>query len=117
MQKGFIRPLIPSIPERSIPISENCFSQKWNSFASFDLFGDGSLHLVDLPGHAIGQMGVAIQDAFFVADAKWGAAALPHKLGFLIQEDPKLYRTTFASLQNPIPRIKVIPTHTIEAHV
>lgn len=114
LKHGFIRPLVPSIPKGSIAISAECFIEKWNSFVSIDLFGDGSLHLIDLPGHALGQMGVATQDACFVADASWAAGALPHPLGFLLQENSKAYRKTFESVQN-IP-IEIFPTHTIEAY-
>ncbi len=112
LKHGFIRPLVPSIPKGSIPISDGCFIEKWNSFSSIDLFGDSSLHLIDLPGHALGQMGVATQDAFFIADAKWAANALPHRLGFLLQQNSKIYRKTFESVQN-IP-LEIFPTHTIE---
>ncbi len=114
LKHGFIRPLVPPIPKGSLPISEGCFIEKWNCFSSIDLFGDASLHLIDLPGHALGQMGVATQDAFFIADAKWAKDALPHPLGFLLQENSKAYRETFESIRN-IP-IEVFPTHTIEAH-
>lgn len=116
LQKGFIRSLVPSTPKNSIPILENYFTEKWNCFTSFDLFGDGSIHLIDLPGHAIGQMGVVVQDLFFAADARWGANALPHKIGFLLQENPKLYRKTFESIQKINSSIQVLPTHTIETH-
>lgn len=48
--------------------------------ATFDLFGDGSVVLVDLPGHADGQMGVAThhdgQRVLLVADAFWQHAQL-----------------------------------------
>ena len=111
---GFIRPLVPSIPKRSIPIVENDFKEKWNLFPSVDLFGDGTLHLVDLPGHALGQMGVVIPDTFFIADAKWKDDALPHALGFLFQQDSKVYRKTFEALHSIRSTIKIYPTHTIE---
>ena len=114
LKHGFIRPLVPPVPGGSIAITENDFTEKWNSFSSIDLFGDGSLHLIDLPGHALGQMGVATQDAFFVADAKWAADTLPHRLGFLLQHDSKAYRKTFESVQN-IP-VEIFPTHIIEAY-
>jgi glyoxylase-like metal-dependent hydrolase (beta-lactamase superfamily II) len=114
LKHGFIRPLVPAIPKRSIAITKECFIQKWNSFSSIDLFGDGSLHLIDLPGHALGQMGVVIPGAFFIADAKWAKDALPHSLGFLLQENSKTYRRTFESVHN-IP-IEIFPTHIIEAH-
>jgi glyoxylase-like metal-dependent hydrolase (beta-lactamase superfamily II) len=112
LKHGFIHTLVPPIPKRSIAISGEHFVEKWNSFLSIDLFGDGSLRLIDLPGHALGQIGVATQDAFFIADAKWAADALPHRLGFLFQQDSKAYRKTFESIQN-IP-LEIFPTHTIE---
>jgi glyoxylase-like metal-dependent hydrolase (beta-lactamase superfamily II) len=114
LKHGFIRPLVPQVPARSIAITEKCFNKEWNSFSSIDLFGDGSFHLIDLPGHALGQMGVATQSAFFAADAKWSASTLPHPIGFLLQENSKVYRKTFESLQN-VP-VELFPTHTIEAH-
>lgn len=116
LKHGFIRSLIPPIPKGSIPIVDIRFTETWNSFSSIDLFGDGTLHLVDLPGHALGQMGVATQDAFFVADAKWAAEALPHPLGFLLQENSKTYRKTFASIQHCMPPMQILPTHLFEAH-
>ena len=111
---GFIRPLIPSIPSGSISITKSHFKEKWNSFSSVDLFHDDTLHLIDLPGHALGQMGVAIPDAFFIADAKWAVDSLPHALGFLLQEDSKAYRKTNKSLEDCLSSIKIFPTHTIE---
>jgi glyoxylase-like metal-dependent hydrolase (beta-lactamase superfamily II) len=114
LKHGFIRPLVSSIPKGSIAITENDFTEKWNSFSSIDLFGDSSLHLIDLPGHALGQMGIATQDAFFVADAIWAADALPHPLSFLLQENFKAYRKTFESVQNI--SIEIFPTHTIETY-
>lgn len=114
LKHGFIRPLVPSVPKGSLPILEKCFTEKWNAFRSMDLFGDGSFHLIDLPGHALGQMGVVTQDAFFVADAKWAKDALPHPLGFLLQANSKTYRETFESVHKS--PIAIFPTHTIEAH-
>lgn len=114
LMHGFIRPLVPAIPKESIPIKKNDFKEKWNLFPSMDLFGDGTINLIDLPGHALGQMGVATKDTFFIADAKWTEDALPHALGFLLQENSNAYRKTFDSVENVRSIIKVIPTHTIE---
>lgn len=116
LRKGFIRPLVPPVPKGSIPIIENQFSERWHSFSSLDLFGDGSLHLVDIPGHAVGQMGMAVDGLFFAADANWGGEGLPHPLGLLLQEDTKAYQKTFTLLQKIPSSIQVISTHTIEPH-
>jgi glyoxylase-like metal-dependent hydrolase (beta-lactamase superfamily II) len=49
---------------------------------SLDLFGDGSMRLVDLPGHAPGQFGAFVRrksdatDVFLAADGCWNLAAI-----------------------------------------
>jgi glyoxylase-like metal-dependent hydrolase (beta-lactamase superfamily II) len=53
----------------------------------FDLFEDGSVLVVPLPGHAIGHVGVAFPDAtpplLYAADAEWLRGALdPGRSGF-----------------------------------
>lgn len=54
-----------------------------------DLLGDGSLHLVELPGHALGQVGLALttggERVLLVADACWQSHQLqgPHRLSWL----------------------------------
>ena len=115
LKHGFIRPLVPPIPKGSIPLSINHFTETWNAFSSMDLFGDRTLRLIDLPGHALGQMGVAIQGAFFVADAQWTTNALPSSLGMLLQANSRAYKKTFTSIQK-LHSIDIFPTHTIEAY-
>ncbi len=116
LKHGFIRSLIPTIPKGSISLTESQFNQMWNGFLSLDLFEDGSLLLVNLPGHALGQMGVAISDTFFVADGKWTEGAFPHPIGLILQEDVKNYRKTFRLIENCKSFMKILPTHTIEAY-
>lgn len=113
LQNGFLPDLIPSIPPNSIPLSN--FEHQWNKFPSSDIFSDGSLHLIDLPGHALGQMGVATKKQLFAADALWSTEAPPHPISYWLQQDSKAYRRTFAALQN-LP-LQIIPTHTIEPYV
>jgi glyoxylase-like metal-dependent hydrolase (beta-lactamase superfamily II) len=116
LRKGFIRPLVPTVPKGSLPISKQHFTDTWNGDASLDLFGDGSFHLIDLPGHTEGQMGVATQGYFFTADAQWEADASPHPLGVFLQEDRRAYRKTLAWLQTLPSSIQQFPTHTMEAY-
>jgi glyoxylase-like metal-dependent hydrolase (beta-lactamase superfamily II) len=93
----------------------------------FDLLGDESLIGVELPGHAIGQMGIFARDDhdrtfFFVADAAWLKQAVtenrpPHKLANLLFSDPKSYRETLANLHTyhlGHPDVHVIPSHCEE---
>jgi glyoxylase-like metal-dependent hydrolase (beta-lactamase superfamily II) len=54
--------------------------------SGFDLFGDGSMFGVPLPGHSRGQMGVVFRQAddrlvFMVADACWSKPALVNNQG------------------------------------
>jgi glyoxylase-like metal-dependent hydrolase (beta-lactamase superfamily II) len=116
LSHGFIRTLIPSVPSGSLPITKEQFTGSWNGLASYDLFHDASLHLVDLPGHALGQMGVATNNDLFIADARWGRGELPSPMGFLIQHDIRAYCATSRALRALPPSIKQHQTHIIEAH-
>lgn len=78
---GFLAKLLPEdFEERGIAIEENAFTTKFETFRTMDYFGDGELLLVDLPGHAPGHLGFAMQtnDAkfFYIADATWDMDAL-----------------------------------------
>jgi len=116
LRNGFVRPLVPSVPKGSIPIYKESFTEKWQGFSTFDLFGDSSLSLVNLPGHALGQMGIAFSDGFIVADATWGGSALPHLAGLFIQQNSRSYRQTYQLIQELPPSIKTYPTHTVFRH-
>lgn len=76
-QEVFFKDLVPSdIEERSKDIYENPINIPFQPFtAGFDLFNDGSLIAVDLPGHAIGQFGILLktekQHVFLASDACW----------------------------------------------
>lgn len=92
-----------------------------------DLFGDGSLRLFDLPGHAAGQMGALVQSGprtrdFLVADAAWTSSAIrdntmPHLLTSLFVHSRAQIRHTLDqlhSLQQQFPEIHLVPTHCPE---
>ncbi len=59
---------------------------------------------MELPGHALGQMGIFVRDEsdklfFFVADAAWLKQSIvenrpPHKIANLLFSDPEAYRET-----------------------
>lgn len=109
---GCFPPITPPIPSLSIGLESSQFSLDWHNFRALDLFSDQSLYLVDLPGHALGQIGVAMGNAFFVADALWGNFKTPpHFLGQLLQQNPAAYKTTFQKLQKLPPNIKLYSTH------
>lgn len=91
-----------------------------------DLFGDGSLLAVALPGHAAGHYGLAFNDGdglvFLVADASWSTQALRDAVpppaittGWL--GDTTTYRGTFARLHALVrdaPQVRVVPSHCPE---
>ena len=80
---GFLPELLPddflsraqSIHEAQFAIDHNRFPH----FASLDYWGDGSLVLIDLPGHALGHTGYLMQTTdgpkLYVVDAFWDREA------------------------------------------
>lgn len=92
----------------------------------FDLFGDGSLVLVPLPGHAPGHFGLLFDDAdgpvFLIADATWSSVSLrdgrpPPTLVTAWLGDTTIYRRTLAKLQAlhaAAPTVRIVPSHCRE---
>lgn len=114
---GYLKPLVPNIPKYSIPINDCDFNDSYYGIRSFNLWNDPLFHLIDIPGHALGQMGIAFQDQFFVADATWGSKNLPGLPGIIIQQNPKKYFHTFKLLQDLQDTIHIYPTHLVTDHV
>ena len=77
LKKGFIPDLIPEdFLQRSQPIDwSNMISEDPHLGKMIDIFGDGSILLCRLPGHAKGQIGALlnteIDKIFMIADAAW----------------------------------------------
>jgi glyoxylase-like metal-dependent hydrolase (beta-lactamase superfamily II) len=93
-----------------------------------DLFGDGALRLVRLPGHARGQLGLLAQTErrgplFFVADACYLTRSIrenrpPHPATNLFADDGRAVRDTLARLHRfaqARPDVTFVPTHCPEA--
>jgi glyoxylase-like metal-dependent hydrolase (beta-lactamase superfamily II) len=88
-----------------------------------DLFGDGSVLLVDLPGHAAGHTGLWFDDGngpvFLIADATWSSDALekgvlPPALVTAWLGDGPAYRDTFARLHalgRQHRHVRLVPSH------
>ena len=91
-----------------------------------DLFGDRSVLLIDLPGHAAGHYGLLFEDAqgpvFLVADASWSSQAIRELLpppslvtGWL--GNTRAYRDTLAKLNalwRQAPQVRIVPAHCSE---
>lgn len=93
--------------------------------ASLDLFSDGSVRLVELPGHAPGQLGAFVRrksdggDIFLAADGCWNVAALETS-GYrggahrLFAVDKKAQDETYRKLRllhADWPELRIIPSH------
>lgn len=105
VRAAFLAHLIPSwLPERARPIPSNRFSDTDDlPFRSHDLFGDESIRLVHLPGHAPGQVGVSFGSPsgreLYTADAFWRRSQIvdgiePFGVAMFFQWDAKAYRNT-----------------------
>ncbi len=92
-----------------------------------DLFGDGSLLLVALPGHARGQLGMLAHTErgriLLAADGSWLRRAIrerrpPHRITDLFVDDPAAVRETIGRLHafaQANPDVVIVPTHCPEA--
>lgn len=107
-------------PLRALPTPLHAFGD------GHDLFGDGSLLLVPLPGHAAGHHGAVFFDAqgpvFLVADASWSSRAIRDNVpppavvtGWL--GDTVAYRETLSrlhALHTASPWLRIVPSHCRE---
>jgi glyoxylase-like metal-dependent hydrolase (beta-lactamase superfamily II) len=89
-----------------------------------DLFGDGSLVAVALPGHARGQIGLLLRDApdgpvFLIADAAWSHEAYeddvpPPRVTTAALGETRAYRRTLHALHllhRAEPSLRLVPSH------
>lgn len=94
--------------------------------ATHDLFGDGSLRLVDLTGHATGQAGLLVQRltdrCLLAADAAWTTKIIRQNLAptpafrFLAASTKEVQATQkmLHAFHRQFPAIEIIPTHCPE---
>jgi glyoxylase-like metal-dependent hydrolase (beta-lactamase superfamily II) len=95
---------------------------------TLDLFGDGTLRLVHLPGHTIGQMGLYLtletgKKIFFIGDACWLSESFETNTppSFVIRAFVDSYRdftdtlTRIHYFHKTEPDVLIIPTHCPKA--
>jgi glyoxylase-like metal-dependent hydrolase (beta-lactamase superfamily II) len=94
--------------------------------ATHDLFGDGSVQLMPLPGHALGQLGALVRteggDVLLCADGAWTSQAYrelrpPHWLSYAIQHRIAALHATLRALHEfsqVRPDVPILPTHCPE---
>ncbi|MEO8287531.1 MAG: MBL fold metallo-hydrolase [Chloroflexota bacterium] len=92
-----------------------------------DLFGDGSIVLVELPGHAHGQIGALVNTeggrVLLAADGCWMLKQVrlrrpPSRITNVIADDPTAVRATIDGLHTfmeACPDVRVVPSHCPEA--
>lgn len=133
--KGFwsiIKGVIPSLLPVDLEQRSLCFDVDVNISKSsddilgdiFDLFGDASVRLMQLPGHHNGQIGAILNEEkgrniFLCADACWLSESfkenrLPSGITKMLITDWKAYKNTIELLHlfyKKHPEIPIIPTH------
>jgi glyoxylase-like metal-dependent hydrolase (beta-lactamase superfamily II) len=95
-----------------------------------DLFGDGSLLAVHLPGHCPGHWGLVVREVddrtrFFIADAAWSSGAVrdnvpPPRLTTALLGETGPWRSTLAALHrlwDRNPELLLTPSHCGEVAV
>jgi nucleoside-diphosphate-sugar epimerase/glyoxylase-like metal-dependent hydrolase (beta-lactamase superfamily II) len=94
---------------------------------TFDLFGDGSIRLIQLPGHATGQFGALLQTGpaerkLLVADAVWTTATIakpldltwPFKMIAASSAAAAKTHRRLVALNEQFPDVEILPTHCPE---
>ena len=129
--RGILKDLIPDnftsnlklIENVAIPIPDDIFGIK------YDLFGDESLFIYNLPGHAAGQIGLQVktekQGYFLIADACWNQKTykdfvLPPSFTRLIFDSWKDFKNSIQkinSFHNKYSDIIIVPTHCSETTI
>lgn len=127
LRKAFIPELLPDDFDARLELLPEFSGATLEPFgASHDYFGDGSLRLLALPGHARGQMGALLQTSrgpvLLAADGCWLSRSYreqrrPHSITRLVCDDwpavgasiDRLHRFAAAN-----PGVRILPTHCPE---
>jgi glyoxylase-like metal-dependent hydrolase (beta-lactamase superfamily II) len=131
LARGFLRGLLPPDVEQRLlfvdDLPEGASPRPLVAFGpARDLFGDGSVRVLHLPGHAVGQIGLFLTDStvrswFLIGDAAWLRKAIatcvpPPALTTAMLGDTRAYRSTLAGLaavHRAWPALEIIPAHDL----
>jgi glyoxylase-like metal-dependent hydrolase (beta-lactamase superfamily II) len=108
---AFLPDLMPAgLAERAAPVRAASFAVQGNfPLPTHDLFGDGLIRLVDLPGHAPGHVGVLLgggpEPLLYASDAYWMHDQVDGRLdvtrvALSMQWNPADYRRTIGQLRS-----------------
>lgn len=110
VRAAFLPELMPTgFAQQSDPVAAAAFAHdEKTGLRTLDLFQDGTVHLVDLPGHAPGHLGVLLETSprplLYAADAYWLRTQLtegvtPLALAMAMQWSPPDYLETITRLR------------------
>jgi glyoxylase-like metal-dependent hydrolase (beta-lactamase superfamily II) len=129
LQRGFIPELLPPDFARRAELLPSFSGPPLPALGpTHDLLGDGSLLLVELPGHARGQIGMLAHTergrVLFAADGAWFSRSyrevrLPGRVTYAIVDDPAAVKTTLERLRDfslACPDVLIVPTHCPEIY-
>ncbi|WP_051568319.1 MBL fold metallo-hydrolase [Crocinitomix catalasitica] len=127
--RGVLKSLLPdNLKDRVHIIEDHCTAQKDEILGkTFDLFGDDSIRIVELPGHGAGQIGVLLETQkrpyFLIADACWLKKSyqemiLPNPIVRLFFDSWKDFKNSLAKVNRYYkdnPEVVIVPTHCSES--
>ncbi len=130
LRRGLIPTLLPpDLDQRALPTDRLPRGPELPHLGpTYDLFGDGSILLVSLPGHARGQLGALLTSSegtlLLAADGAWTSRAIrelrpPTRLTNLMADDPRAVEETLARLRafaESRPEVRILPTHCPEVY-
>ena len=130
LRSGFLRGLLPDdFARRGRPLFPRERVRTADALPGFfdeavDLFGDGSILVIALPGHAAGHVGLLVRTAegeqvFLISDACWRRESFqegrpPLAVAGMIFDDRPEYARTLArlhGLHRTRPELKIVPCH------
>ena len=125
LRRAFLPQLLPDDLEQRLCLLEHFHDPGIGPFDNcFDLFQDGTVRLIPLPGHTRGQIGALLQTdpdqrKLLVADAVWTSRTITNDLDFtsifrLLAEDfsaAKQTRQKLVRFHQQFPEVELIPTH------
>jgi glyoxylase-like metal-dependent hydrolase (beta-lactamase superfamily II) len=135
LRRAFLPALMPNVHPTEVATGRQDRFETIDSFAdapleglgnTHDVLGDGSVRLVNLPGHARGQIGLfartTIGPVLFAADGAWTSASVrenrpPAPLALALVGSPRETLRTLRNLHDfgqAHPEVWIVPTHCPE---
>ncbi len=122
---GYVKSLYRDMNNQREIIDFDILGKPYGPFEqSVDLFDDGSMILIPLPGHTVGQMGLLVNLAdgrrfFFIGDAAWLSENYlqmkpPMAIARIILDSQKDYKNTLELIHDfhhDHPEVVIVPAH------